>query len=250
MNVIKAEFKKYFEEMKAYYPDHIVSLVVNYIFFMGFFISFSRTSLINDNLHIGFIFWFYTSIIISEGSVSISYEKQTGTFEQLLLKPINILRILTVRTWVWIFITTFKIIILMSLVMISLKTVFHFNIMIIPILFITLWGIYGFGMILSGITLLFNKAASFESIISYSLLFFTGGIIPLEQLPNIIKSISQILPLTLGISLSQKILSGYIITFNDIAKLTFNSFIYFLVGITIFKLAYKYSIENGLSSSY
>lgn len=248
--IIKAETKKYFEEMKAYCPDHIVGFFVNFIFFIGFFLSFSKSNLTTQNLHIGFIYWYYTSIVISEGSVSISFEKQTGTFEQLLLKPVSILWIVTIRTWAWIFITTFKVVLLMFLVSLTLKTHFAFDFRIIPILIITLLGVYGFGMLLTGTTLLFNKAASFESIISYLLLFFTGGIISLEKLPAFISNMAEWLPLTLGIRCFQDILNGNPISMTDIYSLILNSSLYFVIGLFIFNLAYNYSINNGLSSSY
>ncbi|WP_427340384.1 ABC transporter permease, partial [Caloranaerobacter sp. DY30410] len=152
INTFKAELHKYLAEIKSYYPDQIVSLIVTYIFFMGFFIGLSKTELGQENLHIGFIFWFFASTIISEASISISYEKQTGTFEQLLLKPTHILCILSVKTLVWFIVSLVKVTILMIIVMLTIGIILPFNIKILPILFVTLVGLYGLGLILSGLT--------------------------------------------------------------------------------------------------
>lgn len=250
INVFKAEFKKYIEEVKCYYPDHIVGIIVTYILFLGFFISFSNTSLARNNLHIGFIFWFFATSVISEGSMSISYEKQTGTFEQLLLKPVDILLILSIRTGIWFIVTFIKVVILMFMVMLTLGMILPFDIRIIPILLITLVGLYRFGMMLAGSTLVFTKTASFESIFSYFLLFFTGGIVALEQLPPMVSKVSKILPLTLGINISQQILKGHVVTLYNVLVLLLNSIIYLVIGILVFTLAYRYSRIYGLNSKY
>lgn len=249
-NVFKAEIKKYLAEVKCYYPDHIVSLVVTYIFFIAFFVGLPKTGLANEYLHIGFIFWFFSSVIISEGSVSISYEKQTGTFEQLLLKPAHILTIISCRSIVWILVTFVKVILLISAISITLKVLLPFNFMIIPVLVITIIGLFGFGLILSSLTLLFSKTASFETIISYFLLFFTGGIVPLDNFPEWMIKISELLPLTIGIKISQQILDNQATTLNEWTMLILNSSIYLIVGIAIFNYVYKYSKYKGLSSEY
>jgi ABC-2 type transport system permease protein len=246
----KAEITKYIGEIKCYYPDHLVGLVVTYILFVGFLWGLSGSLIIKENLFIGFMFWYFASTVISEGSMSISEEKQTGTFEQLLLKPANIILILSIRTIVWFIFTTIKVIILLFIVYITLQIDIKFNYKIIPILIITLVGLYGFGMILSASTLLFTKTASFESIISYLFLFFTGGLIPLEQLPKNISYIAQALPLTKGIELAQNIVNNININFYDIISLIINSLVYLFIGIFCFRISYHKSQVNGLNSQY
>ncbi|WP_427339900.1 hypothetical protein, partial [Caloranaerobacter sp. DY30410] len=99
-------------------------------------------------------------------------------------------------------------------------------------------------------TLIFTKTASFESILSYFLLFFTGGIVSLEKLPKVVVNISEMLPLTIGIRLSQNILIGNKITANDLINLIFNSGFYVLIGLIVFKLCYYYTKRDGLSTEY
>ncbi|WP_415853191.1 hypothetical protein [Thermoanaerobacter kivui] len=87
-NIIKAELSKYIIEVKIYYHDHIVNMIVTYIFFAGFFLEFRNYAAVKDSYYIGFLYWFLAANIISEVSVSISFEKQVSTLEQLLLKPV------------------------------------------------------------------------------------------------------------------------------------------------------------------
>ena len=97
-----AELRKYYLEVKCYYPDHIVNLVVLFIMFSGFFKLFTNSDVIPDSAYyIGFVYWFYANGIIGESSVSISTEKQSGTFEQLLIKPSSLSSILFYRSACW-----------------------------------------------------------------------------------------------------------------------------------------------------
>jgi ABC-2 type transport system permease protein len=223
---------------------------VTYILFLGFFLGLSDNAFQKNNLYIGFTFWYFASTVISEGSISVSYEKQTGTFEQLLIKPLNILYLLSIRTIIWFGFTLLKVIVLFLIISISIQYVIPFDLKVIPILIITLFGLYGFGMLLSASTLIFTKTASFESIISYILLFFTGGIIPITQLPKGVAIVAQFLPLTKGVEISQALLAGIEILPVDFMLLLINSFIYFLIGMIVFKMCYKKSQEHGLNSEY
>lgn len=246
MAIFKAEFSKYFYEVKCYYPDHLVNLLVTYMLFLGFFWGLSGST----TLYIGFIFWFFSSTVISEGSLSISYEKQTGTFEQLLLKPVNILLLLSIRTVVWFLFTFIKVAALLLTIGLTLNLTLPFDIRIIPVLLITLIGLYGFGMLLSASTLVFTKTASFDGVISYFFLFFTGGVIPLNQLPKGLTMVSELLPLTKGIQISQYYAQGIAVTAGDMAQLMLNSGIYFILGLIVFSKCYRYAQEKGLNGAY
>jgi len=247
--LISVELQRYLREIKAYYPDHIVGLVVTFVFFYGFFVGFSG-NIGNEYMYIGFFYWFFASTVISEGSISISYEKQVGTFEQLYLKPTSLLLILTIRTVIWMFIGFIKTLILFPIILLALDINFIISIQVLPIFIITMIGLYGFGVFLSSLTLLYTKTASFESIISYLFLFFTGAIIPLSQLPTQIGDLSKFLPLTLGIEMSKNAIKFNEIVPRELLLLSINSFIYLLLGIVFYKFVISKGKKSGFSSKY
>ena len=73
-NLFMAELRKYFIEVRTYYPDHLVNVIVLIIFFVGFLKT--NIGLGNFNtIYIGFVFWFFASNVISESANSISFEK-------------------------------------------------------------------------------------------------------------------------------------------------------------------------------
>jgi ABC-2 type transport system permease protein len=67
-------------------------------FFMFSIFGFMNRNGEDSSFYIGFVFWFLLSTVLSEASVSISTEKQLGTLEQLLLKPINIQTLILIVT--------------------------------------------------------------------------------------------------------------------------------------------------------
>jgi ABC-2 type transport system permease protein len=247
---IKAEFGKYLIEFRTYYPDQIVSLVVTYILFAGFFLGFRNTGNLSEGFYIGFLCWYFASNIISESSVSISFEKQAGTFEQLLLKPVNIEFLCLIKTFIWLIFSSIQVVFLLLLVKLTLPIQLKFDIRIIPILLITLIGLSGFGLFLAALTLRYTKTASFESIISYFLLFFTGTIINVNAMPKIFQIVSKSLPLTQGIMISTNILENRAVSALQILTLCLNSFFYLFLGIIIFKIIYNKTKLVGLNTDY
>jgi len=250
LSVFNSELRKYLCEVKAYYPDHIVNIVVTYIFFTAFFLGFSKGEAASGSYYIGFVCWFFTNNIISEASVSISFEKQVGTFSQLLVKPVSIEALLTIRTTVWFSVSLIEAIILMVLVKLTLPITISFNILIVPVILITLVGIWGLGFILAGLTLLYTKTASFDSIISYALLFLTGALIDISKLPEFIQKIGYIIPLSLGIKISKAIIDNTAIYSRDILLLVVNSIIYLFIGIFFFKYTMYKSKQKGIITHY
>lgn len=248
LRVFKAELFKYLSEMKAYYPDQIVSIIVTIIFFVGFFLGLSNETN-GEFLYIGFFYWFLSSTIISEGSISISDEKQTGTFEQLLLKPVSLFEILMVRTTIWLLFSIIKMLIIIPVISLFLDINIVLNLEMLLIFVITIIGLYGFGLFLSSLTLLYTKTASFESIISYIFLFFSGSIIALDKMPTIIKYIANILPLTSGINLSVESINGSI-GLLDYVVLGTTSITYLIVGLVVFVIAQKIGKSKGYSARY
>ena len=71
MKLFKAELWKYLHEVRTYYPDYIVSVVVTTIVFYMFLLV--QHQQINQG-YVGFVYWYLLSSVISEAAVSVSSE--------------------------------------------------------------------------------------------------------------------------------------------------------------------------------
>lgn len=229
-NIFLGEVRRYLWEVKTYYPDYIVSLVISLILYLILF-GFNK----ENTQYVGYIYWVLASSVLSEASISISSEKQAGTIKNLIIKPYSILVIMTFRTISWVIINFIKTLLILLILkyFFGLKVVFSFYLLII--LSITLISIYGFSLILMALTVIYTKTASFESIISYILLFLSGSVYSLEKMPLVIQYISKYFPLTLGIKISNDFINTNIVNLNEIIILVIESIVYLLLGYLFFK---------------
>lgn len=230
MQLIKTELYKATQETLAYYPDFIVSIIMNFILYL---------ILLNSGFHginqlIGFLFWILVSGVLSEASISISSEKQSGTLQNLLIKPYSILTILISKTIAWFLINFCKTIIVLLLISFFTQTIIFFSFSILLILILSLIGILGIALLLASLTMIYTKVASFESIISYLLLFLSGNFLNVPMPIKLSNSFSY------GVFLIEKSLSSTV-TLNDYLLLSFISAIYLIVGIVVFHKVYNNS---------
>lgn len=65
-------------------------------------------------------------------------------------------------------------------------------------------GIYGFDLLIAGLCLLFKQITQLSYVFSFILLFLSGSVIPFENLPEIVRKIGLMLPLTQGVLLGKK----------------------------------------------
>jgi ABC-2 type transport system permease protein len=182
--------------------------------------------------------------------MSISFEKQVGTIEQLIIKPYPFWLILTVKTYVVLLITALKGVLLFAIIRITLPISLVFNINLVWILLVSVIGFTGVGLALSGLTMKFAKTASFESIISYGLLFFSGTIIPFDKMPSTVQRILDAIPFTAGINASQKLLNGNSQVLQVLLWLVFINLACFMIGYWIFNAFFRNVKTNGVLNNY
>ncbi len=249
MKVLKAEFRKALLEVKNYYPDHIVDIVIKYLLFLGFVVGFGKKDIAIDEFYVGYAFWMIASYIISEASVSISFEKQVGTIEQLFIKPTSSALILLVRTFLMFLISLIKFAVLYVIVIITMQYRIIIPWQTMLIFLVSIIGFAGLGIALSGITMIFTKTASFESIISYGFLLVSGAIIPYAQMPSVFSKISWI-PYVFQISLAQKISMGSVITTFDVLYLILSNIALLAIGLLVYSITYRSVRKSGIMNSY
>jgi ABC-2 type transport system permease protein len=248
IRIFIAELKKYVAESITYYPDHVVGMVITLMIFSIFSLMNNNSS--DGSFYIGFVYWYLTSSMIGEASISISTEKQIGTLDQLLLKPISIEKLIVIKTVVWSLVNSIKVFVVLIVLKLFVNLNIQLHFWIIPIFLVSCLGIFGFTIMLVGLTLKFTKTASFESIISYLLLLLTGAIIPSTSYPHFIQSVANVFPLTLGINLSKEVIKNNQINFGQSLVLLIHSIVYLIIGLVFFKIVYSASKVKGLNSSY
>lgn len=234
MNSFRSEFNKIFKETLTYYPDFLVSIVINIILFVIIFTNNNDITVI-----ISFSLWVLVSGVLSEASLTISTEKQLGTLQNLMIRPVSILETITNKTIIWILINLIKIIFIVFILSFfyNIKEIFDLRLLLIFI--ITVFGIFGFSLILAVLTLIYTKVASFESIISYGLLYLSGAFLEIPDFLRYTNSLSYATYIIKNIDN---------ISTNNYLYLVFISIFWLSTGILLFK--YIFSKSKNFNWSY
>jgi len=230
MNLFKCELQRTLQETLVYYPDFIVSFITNIVLFF----LVIHTGGDKNVILCSYVFWILASGVLSEASITISTEKQLGTLQNLLVKPYSIMHIIIIKTIVWFMINCIKS--LFFIIFLSLFYDLHilFKIEIIVMLIIVCFGILGLSLILSALTLVFTKVASFETIIGYLLLLLSGSIISIPRF------FIYTNPLSYGTYAVSLIVSNECTEYHFLILCSI-SIVYFSFGIIIFNVIFKNS---------
>lgn len=249
IRLLHVEFRKTVQEKLGYYPDLIVGILVLLILFAGLFsLQPDGAYFSASTYYIGFIYWFFSNGIISQSSMSISDEKQMGTFEQLLIKPSGLTTILFVRSIVWLAFKLIEVTVVMLALRLVLSIPMAVSLSMIPVFLVTMLGLVGISYILSALTVLFTKTASFDTVLSYILLFFTGAVSNAQVAKN---AFYYCLPLAQGINITRSLLDNkQNIQTQDYLFLILNSLFFLGLGIILFALVMKRGRTKGFSMTY
>lgn len=125
----------------------------------------------------------------------------------------------------------------------------------IPVLLLTLSGLFGFALILNGCALLFKQIHALTDIVQNLLLFLAGAIVPVSTFPVWLANLACVLPITQGIiALREVTLHGQSLTTvwhnGELPLLLFLSLFYVCAGWLVFKGCEHFARSQGSLGQY
>src|SRR5699024_3987873 len=157
LNLLKANLKKEYLELKRYLPNTIAMILTFYIIFLGLFgviqiVGDPTTQDMNTQyVIVNYIFWFLAFTIINSIGYEIVNEAMRGTLEQLSMSPMGIWRIMSARL---VSTTLINLVIVLVLLFVSMATAGQWLnvdvLSIAPIMLLTLISMFGIGFIIAG----------------------------------------------------------------------------------------------------
>lgn len=238
------------------YPFNFISgLVSVYLIFLIIF--FGAKSLMGtrpgfghtlEGIIVGFMMWLFAIMAYSDLAWSLTREAQQGTLEQLYMSPLGF-------SWVNIFrlisallinlVITFALLLVM---MVTSGRYLNLDVVrVLPLMLLTIAGIYGIGFIAGGAALVFKQIQSLLQILQF---LFVGLIVaPIDKLPFL-----KYFPLALGTNLIARVMvhgeSFGQVGVGNLLFLSANSICYLLGGLFLFKLFENIAREKGLLGHY
>lgn len=204
---------------------------------------------------LGYLIWFYARIVIMSSSEDLAREMQAGTLEQIYMSPVSASLLLFARLVAMLLSTTVIVAVPMIILALLLKIQIPLRWEEGAALGITLLGLFGFTLALSGIALVVKQIAALADLVQNLLLFLTGALVPVSHFPEWLTIISQSLPITQGImvlrdvALSEQSL-GKAWADGSLVWLCINSASYLIIGLLIFKWGERVAKVRGSLGHY
>jgi len=206
-----------------------------------------------DEIAIRYSIWILCLPAILGLPQKIQEEAMIGVLEQRFLAPKGATSSLIMShvgmLLVWLFGTT---LIFLILVLVS-RTPVHFNVGMMPIVFLILIGITGVGFLLAGLALLVKRIGAVTQLLQTALLGL--ALIPTDPLPDALRALFQMFPLTAGLPLLNDLLLNRtafsaVLGSWDFWVLLISSFAYLGLGMMAFEKMASRAKQTGALGQY
>lgn len=175
--------------------------------------------------------------------VALARERESGTLDGILMSPISRTSILLGKT----ISHTLRNLFQGAVTIILVVLLFGINIrgnpfLIIFILIIGTVSFLGFGIVATAVTKEQESAQLILGLLQFPMMFLSGVLFPIEQMPSILQAISKVLPLTYAVDALRKVMilgAGIEAVLWPITILIVLGVVTLLVGVPLFERAIK-----------
>lgn len=204
---------------------------------------------------VGFIVTFYAMLAISTMAYGLREEAQQGTLEQWYMSVAPTSAIQLGRTLAAFILAT------LTLLPVALPLMWVFQIEIgwrwaaLPVFVVMLAGVYGFGFLIGGATLVFKQVGPLANMVQNLLLFLNGSFLPVDRFPGWLESFARTLPTTQGIILLRRMMLeghslGALWRDGTLLRLILHSSLYLVIGLVVFTFCEQQAKRRGLLGQY
>jgi ABC-2 type transport system permease protein len=207
------------------------------------------------SMFMGYLTWFYALGAINNLSWGIRGEINAGTLEQMSMSTSPIGVVLLGRAFANLIISTAQILIQSLVISWLIGSRLPMTWTGVPVLVVTLIGVYGFGFILAGATLIFKQVESFSNLFQNILLFMNGTMLPVASMPDWLATISYSLPSTQGVVVLRRVVlegQSLLAVWQDksLIWLIVHSALYFTAGWIVFAYCEQRAKAQGSLGQY
>lgn len=254
IQLIKANTRMEFIEMKRYLPNTLSMIATIYIIFLGMLLGINvigdpaQAEANIQHVIVNYIFWYLTLVTLTNIGFTITMEATRGTLEQLYMSPLGMWKILLSRLIGYMALHG---VIVVGLLYLSMATANQWLYLkpdlTLTILLITLVGIVGVGFMIAGASVIFKQIQAFMQILQFILAAL--AFVPLSVAPILILA-----PFVKGVDMIRHVMiQGYSwtdFTAMDYTALIVNSVVYLFIGIFFYLKCEKIAMSRGLLGNH
>jgi ABC-2 type transport system permease protein len=242
----------------TYRANMLVSLFTVGFVFVGFAFTIGGGRLEPAELapmYLGYLVWYFALIAIGDLAWGIRSEMTAGTLEQMAMSPAPLEIVLLGRAFANLLWCILQVVIQGVVLLALLRFRLPLRWEGLVILGLTLAGIYGFGFVIAGLTLVFKQIESFANLVQNALLFLNGTLLPVGAMPPWLAAIARSVPTTRGIQVLRSVLlegASLADAWRDgsLIGLLLHSTAYFAVGWAAFCYCERVAKARGSLGQY
>jgi ABC-2 type transport system permease protein len=136
---------------------------------------------------------------------SISREREVGTLDGILSAPISRLSIVLGKSLAQVVRGLLQAVLTLVLAVVLFGVVIHGNLALLALLLLlTVFSFIGIGIIISAVASQQETAMTIMMTLTFPMLFLSGALFPIQQMPTVMQWISRVLPLTYAVGALRK----------------------------------------------
>lgn len=256
MELFWAELKRSWTEFIRYPAEAIGGIIITTIVFYGLFLSARYMAgpamQFGDRLDavvVGYVLWTLTLFIISDISLNLQSEAQTGTLEQIFLSPFGPSRIFLVRALAGLTIRLTLITAILLILMGITGSRLQFPPALLLPLITNLMAGYGLAFIMGACALLFKRVQQLLGLFQFALLFVLAT--PIETWSTQLRVLGWMLPMIPSAGLLRDLMArGEALDWGVFALALANGTLYFALGMLVFRWAERQAKRRGMLGTY
>lgn len=254
LNLLKANVRKEYIEMKRYLPNTFALLLTFYIIFLAAFFGImfiGDPASFDANVQysiVSVVFWSLTMLTMNFIGFAVVQEAMRGTLEQLYMSPMGVWKIMLSRIVGQFVLQTIIMIILLFAAMLTSGQWLYLNpLTTIPIILLTMISMIGVSFMIAGLAIIVKQIQAFLQIFQFVLMALV--FIPLTVAPYL-----AFAPFVKGVNMLREVMLNNLtvtqLPFSDYGILFLNSIVYLIIGLIIFHRCEKIAMKKGLLGQY
>lgn len=261
LNLLKEELRREWILRKRYWANLLSMAITIYVLFLFVVMAGSAMGAGavmpaegKASALVGIMMW-----TLSMGSVgvlgwSFFNEAATGTLEHLYLSPLGPQRIFLARS-VADFITSL-VTMAFATVLAMVTTGVRLDLPVLElavILPLSVIGVYGFGFLLAALTLTVKRTQSVMQLVQFFFLFFTGAMVPLENMHPAIRYFGETLPMSAGVRAARAVTiegATLVDVSGHLLHALVTSLVWLALGLAVYTLADRRARLKGSIGQY
>jgi ABC-2 type transport system permease protein len=260
LHLLKEEMRRELIVLRRYWMNAFSFAIIVYLFFvvilaMGGAVSGQPVSPeAKASTLVGMLMWQLSMGSLAVLGWSFSNESATGTLEHLYLSPLGITQVFLARSVANFLSTVVVMFASGSFAMVTTGIRLHLPpLELAVILPLAVAGTYGFGFMLAALTLTFKRTQQLMGLMQFFFLFFTGSVIPLDQMHWALKLFGQSLPVTAGIDALRAVtIQGATLgnVTGLLVKMAVTSTLWLAIGVLVYTLTDRRARLRGSIGQY